>query len=45
VCDPCYHESCDKLDNINVKALDRYTHAAAGTLAHFAISVSDLPTR
>jgi aminopeptidase S len=45
VCDPCYHESCDRLDNINVKALDRYTDAAAGTIAHFAISVSDLPAR
>ena len=45
VCDPCYHESCDRLDNIDVRALDRYTHAAAGTIAHFAISVSDLPTR
>jgi aminopeptidase S len=45
VCDRCYHESCDRLDNINVKALDRYTDAAAGALAHFAISVSDLPAR
>jgi Pyridoxal-phosphate dependent enzyme/Peptidase family M28 len=45
VCDPCYHESCDRLNNINVKALDRYTDAAAGTIAHFAISVSDLPAR
>jgi aminopeptidase S len=45
VCDPCYHEACDRLDNINVKALDRYTDAAAGTIAHFATSVSDLPAR
>jgi aminopeptidase S len=45
VCDPCYHESCDRLNNINEKALDRYTDAAAGTIAHFAISVSDLPAR
>jgi aminopeptidase S len=45
VCDPCYHESCDRLDNINLKALDRYTDAAAGAIAHFAISVSDLPAR
>ena len=35
----------DRLDNINVKSLDRYTDAAAGTIAHFAISVSDLPAR
>jgi aminopeptidase S len=43
--DPCYDESCDRMDNVNVKALDRYTHAVAGTIAHFAISVSDLPRR
>jgi aminopeptidase S len=43
--DPCYDESCDRMDNVNVKGLDRYTHAVAGTIAHFAISVSDLPRR
>ena len=43
--DPCIHEPCDDLDNVNVKALDRYTQAVAGTIAHFAISVSDLPRR
>jgi aminopeptidase S len=45
VFDPCYHESCDELDNVNMKALDRYTDAVAGTIAHFAISVSGLPAR
>ena len=45
VYDPCYHEACDGLDNVNAKALDRYTDAVAGTIAHFAISVSDLPAR
>ena len=45
VYDPCFHESCDDLDNINVEALDRYTDAVAGTLAHFAISLSGLPAR
>jgi aminopeptidase S len=43
--DPCYHEACDGLDNVNVKALDRYTDAVAGTMAYFAISVSGLPDR
>jgi aminopeptidase S len=45
VYDPCYHESCDGLDNVNGKALDRYTDAVAGTLAHFAISLTGLPAR
>jgi aminopeptidase S len=43
--DPCYHEACDGLDNVNVQALDRYTDAVAGTIAYFAISASDLPAR
>ena len=43
--DPCYHEACDRLDNVNVKALDRYTRAVAGTVTYFAISLSDLPGR
>jgi aminopeptidase S len=45
VYDPCYHESCDELDNVNAKALDRYTDAVAGTIGHFAISLSGLPAR
>jgi aminopeptidase S len=36
--DPCYHEACDGLDNVNVQALDRYTDAVAGTIAYFAMS-------
>jgi aminopeptidase S len=40
--DPCYHEACDGLDNVNVQALDRYTDAVAGTIAYFAMSVSGL---
>jgi aminopeptidase S len=43
--DPCYHESCDGLDNVNVKALDHYTDAVAGTLGYFALSVSRLSAR
>ena len=45
VFDPCYHEACDTLKNINSKALDRYADAVAGTIAHFAISISDLPSQ
>jgi aminopeptidase S len=43
--DPCYHQACDVLDNVNVQALDRYTDAVAGTVAYFAISASDPPVR
>jgi aminopeptidase S len=43
--DPCYHQSCDGLDNVNVKALDHYTDAVAGTLGYFALSVSSLSAR
>ena len=40
--DPCYHSACDRLDNVNPTALDRFTHAVAGTVAHFAVSTRDL---
>jgi aminopeptidase S len=30
--DPCYHSSCDTIDNINATALDRHTDAAAYAL-------------
>jgi aminopeptidase S len=43
--DPCYHEACDGMDNIDVKALDRYTRAVAGTVTYLAISLSGLPAR
>jgi aminopeptidase S len=43
--DPCYHEACDGLANVNVKALDSYTDAVAGTIGYFAMSVSGLPAR
>lgn len=38
VYDRCYHLDCDRLDNVNRVVLDRYLHALAGTLAHFATS-------
>jgi len=40
--DPCYHMACDRLDNINSTALDRYTDAVAGTVARFAMSTEGL---
>lgn len=40
VFDPCYHTACDRLDNIDSTALDRYTDAVAGTMAHFATSTA-----
>ncbi|RZT85983.1 aminopeptidase S [Pseudonocardia sediminis] len=36
VYDRCYHESCDRLGNVDETSLDRYTRAVAGTLARFA---------
>ncbi|MGH3695767.1 MAG: M28 family metallopeptidase [Pseudonocardiaceae bacterium] len=42
VFDSCYHKACDRLDNIDSTALDRYTDAVAGTVAHFGMSTDDL---
>ena len=36
--DPCYHEDCDSLGNVNRLVLSRYMRAIAGTLGHFATS-------
>lgn len=41
--DPCYHQACDRLDNVNRDVLDHYLHALAGALAHFATSDEQLP--
>jgi aminopeptidase S len=40
--DPCYHEACDRIDNVNRDVLDHYMRAIAGTLAHFATSTAAL---
>ncbi|MHA6792806.1 M28 family peptidase [Pseudonocardia bannensis] len=40
--DPCYHQACDRFDTLDRTALDRFTDAVAGTLAHFALSTDDL---
>jgi aminopeptidase S len=36
--DPCYHEACDDLGNVNRVVLKHYARAIAGTLAYFATS-------
>ena len=42
VYDRCYHEACDRIDNVNRDVLDHYLRALAGTLAHFATSTDEL---
>jgi aminopeptidase S len=42
VYDPCYHQACDGLDNVNRDVLDHYLRAIAGTLARFATSTGEL---
>jgi aminopeptidase S len=41
--DACYHRACDRLDNLDRVGLDRFTDAAAGAIAHFAMAASPLP--
>jgi aminopeptidase S len=42
VYDRCYHEACDRVDNVDRDVLDHYLRALAGTLAHFATSTDEL---
>lgn len=42
VYDRCYHQACDRIDNVNRDMLDHYLRALAGTLAHFATSTDEL---
>jgi aminopeptidase S len=42
VYDRCFHEACDRLDNVNREVLDHYLRAIAGTVAHFATSTDQL---
>ena len=41
--DPCYHQACDRTDNIDRTALDRNVHAFAGTVGRFALSTDGVP--
>jgi aminopeptidase S len=34
--DPCYHQACDNVDNVNRDLLDHYLRAVAATVAYFA---------
>jgi aminopeptidase S len=42
VYDRCYHQACDRIDNVNREVLNHYLRALAGTLAHFATSTDEL---
>jgi len=41
--DPCYHTRRDRLGKLDRTALDRFTRATAGTVAHFAASAGTRP--
>ena len=41
--DPHYHTRRDRLDDLNRTALDRFTRAVAGTVAHFAVPIDSRP--
>jgi aminopeptidase S len=41
VYDRCYHEACDRIDNVNQDVLAHYLRAIAGTLAHVATSTEE----
>ena len=44
VFDRCYHDACDRIENVDRTALDRFTDAIAGTVAIFATRPGPLPT-
>jgi aminopeptidase S len=41
--DHCYHQACDRIDDVNRDVLNHYLRALAGTVAHFATSTDELP--
>ena len=41
--DPCYHQACDDLDNINTSAIDEMSDAAAHAVLTFAMTRSAVP--
>jgi Zn-dependent M28 family amino/carboxypeptidase len=41
--DPCYHQACDRTDNVDRTALDHNVDAFAGTVARFALSTDGIP--
>jgi len=42
VFDPCYHEACDRLDDVDRVALGRFTDAVDASLRRFAASTGEL---
>lgn len=40
--DPCYHQACDNLGNVDRRALDRNSDALAFVLGSYAISTEDI---
>ncbi|KAL1866662.1 hypothetical protein VTK73DRAFT_4565 [Phialemonium thermophilum] len=43
--DPCYHQLCDDLSNVNVTAWEINTKLVAHAVAHFAVSFEGFPER
>ncbi|MEV4223036.1 M28 family metallopeptidase [Nonomuraea sp. NPDC049725] len=43
--DPCYHQACDTLSNVNATALDVNSDAIADSTARYAFSLRDIPRR
>lgn len=43
--DPCYHQLCDNLKNINWAAYETNSKAAAHVAANFALSLEGVPAR
>ncbi|PFH63187.1 hypothetical protein XA68_16626 [Ophiocordyceps unilateralis] len=43
--DPCYHQACDDLNNLNMTAWETNTKLMAHTLASLALSLDDFPKR
>ncbi|GAA1877121.1 M28 family metallopeptidase [Pseudonocardia ailaonensis] len=43
--DPCYHQACDTLANVDRTALDRNVDALAGAVGRFALSLDGIPAR
>ena len=40
--DPCYHQACDNLRNVNRTALDQNADAAAFAIGRYALDTSDV---
>ena len=42
VYDRCYHQACDRIDNVNQEVMHHYLRALAGAVAHFATTTDEL---